>query len=80
MRINVELPDNLMQMPEPRRVALIALALGAYQTGFLSHHETSTLLEMGRIELDGLLKEQQIMFGAYGIEDLAKDIATLSEP
>lgn len=68
-----------MQMPDPRRVALIALALEAYQTGILSHHETSTLLEMGRLELDGLLKQQQIMFGAYGTEDLANDIATLFE-
>jgi len=79
MTLTVELPNNLAEHEDPAREALEALAVEAYRTEALSLHEAATLLGVGRIEFDGILKQRGVAEGAYDIEDLSEDIATSDE-
>jgi len=79
MQITVELPNDLVQHPNPGREALEALVIEGYRSGALSHHEASHLLGLSRFEFDGFLKERKIYDHAYSADDLEADRATLHE-
>ena len=76
MTLTVELPNDLAEHEDPAREALEALAVEAYRTEALSHHEAATLLGVGRFAFEGILKQRGITEGAYGVEDLQQDIQT----
>lgn len=74
MQITVQLPDDLVQRPDPARAALEAVAIEGYRSGALSAYQTRVLLGFEtRYELDGFLKEHQVWERAYNLEDLKKD-------
>jgi predicted HTH domain antitoxin len=77
MQITVQLPDDLIQHPDPGRDALEALAIGGYRDGALSHYQASRLLGLSRFEFDGFLKQRNIYEHAYDLEDLEEDRETL---
>jgi predicted HTH domain antitoxin len=79
MQITVQLPDDLIQHPNPGREALEALAIEGYRTETLSHHQASQLLGLSRFEFDGFLKERHIYDHAYDVEDLEQDRETLRQ-
>jgi len=77
MQITVELPDDIARHVNPGREALEALAIEAYRSEKLTHHEAASLLGMSRFEFDGFLKSRDIYDHAYSVEDLARDLETL---
>jgi predicted HTH domain antitoxin len=77
MQITVQLPDDLAQLPDPGREALISLAIEGYRSGALSHHQAGQLLGLSRLEFEGLLKERDVHDHAYSPEDLEEDSRTL---
>jgi predicted HTH domain antitoxin len=79
MQITVQLPDDLVQHPNPGREALESLAIEGYRAGTLSHFQASQVLGLSRFEFDGFLKERRIYDYAYGVEDLEQDRETLRE-
>jgi len=79
MKITVQLPDDLMQRPNPGREALEALVIEGFRAGTLSHFQASQLLGLSRFEFDGFLKEQHIYEHAYDLEDLEEDRQTLRQ-
>jgi predicted HTH domain antitoxin len=79
VQIIVQLPDDLVQHPNPGREALESLAIEGYRSGTLSHFEASQLLGLSRFEFDGFLKERRIYDHAYGVEDLEQDRETFRE-
>jgi predicted HTH domain antitoxin len=78
MKITVELPDDVAQRPDPGREALEALAIEGYRSGALTHYEASHLLQLSRLEFEGLLKRRNIDAHAYDVEDLEQDLETLA--
>jgi predicted HTH domain antitoxin len=79
MQITVELPDDLVQQPNPGRAALETLVIEGYKTEALTHHQAAQLLGMDRFAFDGFLKDRKIFDHAYDVEDLEKDLAALDE-
>jgi predicted HTH domain antitoxin len=79
MQITVQLPDDLIQHPNPGREALEALAIEGYRVGTLSHYQASQLLGLSRFEFDGFLKGRHIYDHAYDLEDLEEDRETLRQ-
>jgi predicted HTH domain antitoxin len=79
VEITVNLPDDLVQHPNPGREALEALVIQGYRSGTLSHYQASQLLGMSRFEFDGFLKNQNIQDHAYSLEDLEQDEETLRQ-
>lgn len=79
MQITVQLPDDLARHPDPGREALEALALEGYRSGALTGFETSQLLGLSRFEFHALLKQRNILEGAYDVEDLERDLQSLDE-
>lgn len=77
MKITVELPDDVAQRPDAGRQALEALAIEGYRSGALTHYEASQLLQLSRLEFDGLLKSRNIDDHAYDLADLDQDLETL---
>jgi predicted HTH domain antitoxin len=77
MKITVELPEDVMQRPDPGHEALQALALAGYRSGVLTHYQASRLLGMSRLEFDALLKSLQVDEHVYDVADLEEDLATL---
>lgn len=77
MKITVELPGDIAQRPDPGQQALQALAIEGYRSGALTHYEASQLLQLSRLEFDGLLKRGNIDAHAYDVDDLEQDLATL---
>ncbi len=74
MQITVQLPDDLVQHPDPARKALETLAIEGYRSGALSAYQTRILLGFEtRYELDGFLKEHGVWDRAYSVEDLDRD-------
>jgi predicted HTH domain antitoxin len=78
MKITVELPDDVAQRPDPGREALEVLAIEGYRSGALTHYEASHLLQLSRLEFEGLLKRRNIDAHAYDVEDLEQDLETLA--
>jgi predicted HTH domain antitoxin len=79
MEITVNLPDDLVQHPNPGREALEALVIQGYRSGTLSHYQASQLLGMSRFEFDAFLKNQNIQDHAYSLEDLEQDEEALRQ-
>jgi predicted HTH domain antitoxin len=79
MRVTVEISDELIQQPDPGRAALEALAIEAYRSEALSAFEASRLLGLSRFEFEAFLKKHQIMDHAYGVDDWACDLVTVSK-
>jgi len=79
MQITVQLPDDLVQHPNPGREALESLAIEGLPRGTLSHFQASQVLDLSRFEFDGFLKERHIRRHAYDVEDLDEDRETLRE-
>lgn len=77
MQITVQLPDDIAQLPDPGREALVALAIEGYRSGALSHHQAGQLLGLSRLEFEGLLKEREVHDHAYSVDDLEEDGRTL---
>jgi predicted HTH domain antitoxin len=77
--ITVQLPDDLIQHPNPGREALETLAIEGFRAGTLSHYQASQLLGLSRFEFDGFLKERHIRDHAYDLEDLEEDRETLRQ-
>ncbi len=77
MQITVQLPDDLIQHPNPGREALEALAIEGYRAGTLSHYQASQILGLSRFEFEGFLKERHTYDHAYDLEDLEEDRETL---
>jgi predicted HTH domain antitoxin len=78
MEIKVQLPDDLMLQPNAERTALEALAIESYRSGALSHFQLSKLLGLSRFETDGFLKKHEVEEFAYGVDDLACDLMSIS--
>jgi len=79
MEITVRLPDDVIQQADPGRVALEALAIEGYRTEALTPLQARTLLGLSRFEFDGFLKKHQVWDHAYGVDDLACDLMTISK-
>jgi predicted HTH domain antitoxin len=79
MQITVTLSDELMQQPDPGRSALEALAIEGYRSEALTAFQASKLLGLSRFEFEGFLKKHQVWDHAYGVDDLACDLMTLSK-
>lgn len=77
MKITVELPGDIAQRPDPGQQALEALAIEGYRSGALTHYESSQLLQLSRLEFDGLLTRRNIDAHAYDVEDFEQDVETL---
>ena len=77
MKITIDLPDDVAQRPDPGREALEALAIEAYRSGALTHHQASQLLRVSRLEFEALLKRRHVEEHAYDVEDLERDLQTL---
>ena len=79
MEITVQIPDDLLDQPNPGRFMLESLAIEGYRSGALSQFELTKLLGFSRFETDGFLKKHQVMENAYGVDDLACDLMSLSK-
>jgi len=78
MQITVELPNDLIQRPNPAREALEALAIAGFRAGTLTAFQAAHLLEFGsRFEFERFLKERGIDDHAYSVADLDDDMETL---
>jgi hypothetical protein len=77
MTITVELPDDLASHVDAVREALEAFAIEGYRTGALTPRQTREMLGYAtRDQLEGFLKRNNVMEGAYDIEDLHRDVET----
>lgn len=74
----MQLPDDLMLQPNAEQIALEALAIEGYRSGALSHFQVSRLLGISRFETDGFLKKHEVEEYAYGVDDLACDLMSIS--
>lgn len=80
MEITVELPNDLAQHEDPGREALEALAIAGFRSGKLTYHEASRVLGFTyRFQLEGLLKERNILDHAYDVDDLELDLKSLKK-
>jgi predicted HTH domain antitoxin len=78
MEITVQLPDDLMLQQNPARTALEALVIEGYRSGVLSHFQAGSLLGFSRFETDGFFKKHEVEDHAYGVDDLACDLMSIS--
>lgn len=80
MQITVELPDDLLQRPDPARETLEEVGIAGYRSGSLTAYQAGRLLGFSsRFEFETLLKNRGICDGAYGAEDLAEDLESLNK-
>jgi predicted HTH domain antitoxin len=83
MQVVVEIPDEFSQrlLPvgkNPARALLEEAALNAFSEDRINAHELRTILGLEtRYQLEGFLKERGVEHGAYGPEDLERDIVTM---
>jgi predicted HTH domain antitoxin len=75
----VDLPDDIVQHPDPNREALAALAIEGYRSRALTHYQAGQLLGLSRFEFDGFLKARNVYDHAYDVEDLDRDLEDLRE-
>jgi predicted HTH domain antitoxin len=76
MTLTIELPNDLAEHEDPVREALEAFAVEAYRTEVLTHHEAASMLSLGRIAFDDVLKRKGVTNNFYNVDDLLEDIAT----
>ena len=78
MQITVELPNDLIQHPDPAREALEAIAIAGYRSGSLTAYQAGRLLGLtSRFEFEAFLKSRGIFEQAYSVEDLDEDLQNL---
>ena len=78
MQIMVEVPHDLSQHPDPAREALEAFAIASYRSGILTKSQIRILLGFPtRYELDGFLKQRNVLARSYGFADLDHDLKGL---
>jgi hypothetical protein len=59
VEITVDLPNDLIQRPNPAREALEALAIAGYRTGKLSAHQAGSLLGFtSRFQFEGFSRRE----------------------
>lgn len=80
MSITFELPTEIERQLRGElynldQVAKEAALVELYRQGKLSHHKLATALGLGRLELDGLLKEHGVTEDSITIEELDKQVA-----
>ncbi|HEY9125604.1 MAG TPA: UPF0175 family protein [Acidobacteriaceae bacterium] len=74
MQITLELPDDLVQRPDPAREALEALAIEGFRSGALSPYQARILLGFAtREQFDGFLKQHTVWEHSYSPDDLVSD-------
>jgi hypothetical protein len=84
MQVTVEIPDDLAQRltpsgGDPARATLEAVAIEGYRSAALTAYQTRRLLGFEtRNELDGFLKEHNVLEHTYSVEDLEHDRRTCS--
>ena len=75
MQVTIDIPADLLQHPEPAREALEAYAIAGYRSSALTAYETRLLLGFPtRYELDGFLKQHNVLERSYGVADLEHDL------
>jgi hypothetical protein len=82
MSISFELPteierqlrDELSNLDE---VAKEAALVELYRQGKLSHHKLATALGLGRLELDGVLKEHGVTEDSITVEEFERQAASI---
>ena len=79
MQITVELPDDIAGHPQAGRQALEALVIEGYRSGKLTHHESSQLLGLTRLEFDDFLQDRGVYEHAYSAEDVTRDLIDLAK-
>ena len=82
MAISFELPTTLErqlreELSDLDQVAKEAALVELYRQGRLSHHELATALGLGRLELDGVLKEHGVTEDSITIEEFDEQVASL---
>ena len=80
MSITFDLPTEIeRQLREELynldQVAKEAALVELYRQGKLSHYQLATALGLGRLELDGVLKEHGVTEDSITIEELEKQVA-----
>ena len=69
MQITVELPDDLLQHPDPGREALEALVIEAYRSRKLTQFQAGQLLGLSRIQTEDFLARHLDLYD-YSMEEL----------
>lgn len=85
VKITVEIPDELARQVGiesaaqlPRRV-LEALVLEGYRSERIGGPQAAEFLGFSRIRWEQFLDEHAVLEGAYSVEDLERDVASLRE-
>lgn len=80
MQIIVDLPDDLIQRPNPAREALEALAISGYHFRVLSSYQARVLLGFStHSELQRFLEERGIWDRGYDVDDHEEEIKAFDE-
>ena len=85
MAISFELPPEVERHLRQGRSDLDHVAkefalVEFYRQGRLSHHELATALGLGRLELDGVLKEHGVTEDSLTVEEFDEQVASLRRP
>lgn len=74
--IERELRDEWSDLDQ---VAKEAALVELYRQGKLTHHKLATALRLGRLELEGVLKEHGVTDDSMTIEELEKQVAAFRQ-
>ena len=82
MAVSFQLPTDLERqlrevLLDLDKVAKEAALVELYRQGRLSHHELATALGLGRLELDGVLKEHGVTEDSITVEEFDEQVASL---
>ncbi|HEX4007495.1 MAG TPA: UPF0175 family protein [Acidobacteriaceae bacterium] len=78
MQIQIELPDDIAQHPDPGREALEALVIAGYSSGAISSHQARVMLGFEtRFDLDDFLQAHNVEAGSYGVEQYEQDLVAI---
>jgi predicted HTH domain antitoxin len=77
MTITVDLPCDFLDQPEPHRLVIEAIAIAGYKSEAMTLYQTGRLLGLSRFELDGFLKDHNVMEHAYSEKMLEQDLVAL---
>jgi hypothetical protein len=82
MAVSFQLPTDLEkqlreEFSDLNQVAKEAALVELYRRGMLSHHQLATALGLGRLELDGVLKEHGVTEDSITIEEFDEQAASL---
>ncbi len=85
MAITFELPTEVERQLRERlsdldRVAKESALVELYRQEKLSHHELATALGLGRLELDGVLKDHGVTEDSMTVEEFDDQVASLRRP